>query len=312
MSIQPPPHDREHEVSLQGIDLVELETFIAVAESGSFSAAAQRLHVAQPSVTGRVQRLETALGTKLLERTTRKVETTADGAMLLAQAKFALRGLREIVGKFREGARLARQRVVIASTPMVAAFTLPPIIHAYMTRYHDVQIELRDLQYRDAINALDAGTVDLAVLSLDAADSRFQFEALWTRNMVLVAPSGHAFDGRTHMGVDELADVQLTIVEQYQPVIDRIALALKERGLRLKPPRTVSNLNTLLGLLDAGMGVTLLPRSAADRDAPTKHTVVEIDDIDLTREFGIALPKNANLGTAATSFCQFLREAVRH
>jgi LysR family carnitine catabolism transcriptional activator len=310
MAVAPSQHERETEPSLQGIDLVELETFIAVAEAGSFSAAAQRLHVAQPSVTGRVQRLETALGTKLLQRTTRKVETTEDGALLLAEANRALRGLREVVGKFRDGARLARQRVVVAATPMLAAHTLPPLIHAYSSRYPDVQVELRDLQYADALNALDTDAADLAVLALEGNDARYRFEPLWTRDMVLVAPRGHELAGRERIKLEEIARYPLMVVEQYQPIVARIAQALKPLGLSLPPIRAVANLNTLLGMFDAGMGVTLLPRSAA-AGIGSGHSGIDIEGLDLRRNFGIVLARQSDLGTAATSFCRYLREHMR-
>ena len=310
MSVRINVWDRDAEPSLLGIDLIELETFIAVAEAGSFSIAAQRLHVAQPSVTGRVQRLETALGTKLLQRTTRRVETTADGALLLTEANYALRGLRSVVGKFREGARLARQRVVVAATPTIAAVTLPQIIKDYSSRFPDVQVDLRDLQYSDALDAVSSGAADLAVLALEEGETRFRFEPLWTRDMVFVAPAGHELTGHARMTLEELAHYPLMVVEQYQPIVARIAEALKQRGLTLSQVRTVGNLNTLIGMLDAGMVATLLPRSTARRIDPAKHTVVELDGVDLRRSFGIVLSPSGQLGTAADSFCAFLRHAM--
>ncbi|WP_322032261.1 LysR family transcriptional regulator [Paraburkholderia sp. J76] len=302
--------DRETGSTLQGIDLVELETFIAVAETGSFSAAAQRLHVAQPSVTGRVQRLETALGTKLLLRTTRKVETTPDGALLLEQATEALRGLRRIVGQFRSNARLARHRVVVAATPMLAAHTLPALIQRYAARFPDVQVELCDLQYADALAALDGGTADLAVLALEGNDPRYRFEKLWTREMALVVPPGHELAGLERVDLEVLARFPLMVVEQYQPIVGRIREALAQRGLTLPPVRAVANLNTLLGMFDAGMGVTLLPRSSLTRFGSNERAGIEIEGVDLQRHFGIAVARHSEPNTSTLSFWQFLRENV--
>lgn len=90
----------DHSGSAEGIDTIsqrfdldELETFLAVADLGSFSAAAKKMHVSQPSVTNRVQRLEAMLKTKLVERTTRRVLVTPDGAEFASRAKLALQGL---------------------------------------------------------------------------------------------------------------------------------------------------------------------------------------------------------------------------
>ena len=204
-----------------GIDLIELETFIAVAQAESFSAAAQRLHVTQPTVTGRIQRLEAALGAKLLRRTTRKVETTPQGALLLAESVQALSGLNRLVQSFRKKARQARQRVVIAATPTLAALTLPPIIQAYSERFPDVEIELRDLQHPAALAAVDDGSADLAVLALESDDARFRFQTLWTDDMLLVAPRGHPLAGAGSVGLKELAGQTLIVVDQHQVLRDR-------------------------------------------------------------------------------------------
>jgi LysR family carnitine catabolism transcriptional activator len=293
-----------------GLELIELETFIAVAQAGSFSMAAQMLHVTQPTVTGRVQRLESTLGSKLLVRTTRKVDTTPQGRQLLVEATAALQGLSKLVDGFRHKARLARQRVVIAATPMLSALSLPPVIHAYSERYPDVQVELHDLQYPDALAALDAGTADLAVLALDEEDARFRFQTLWTDDLVLVVPVGHPLAARSRVALEDLAEHRLTVVGQYQPILSKLADEMGRRGFPLPKPKTLANLNTLMGMLDAGIGITLLPRSVGSRDEGRRHVVVEIEGLLLRRSYGIALPYKAKLSTAAQSFCKFLRQAM--
>ena len=295
---------------LIGIDLAELETFVAVAELGSFSLAAKRMHVTQPSVTGRVQRLEATLGTSLLVRTTRKVETTAAGAALLREAVQTLAGLRKVVAEFRQQARVARQRVVVAATPMLAALSLPPIIRDYSKRYTDVNVVLRDLQYPDALAALDAGHADLAVLAYEGKDRRFRAQPLATDEMVLVAPATHPLGRFKSVVLAQIALHPLLVIEQYEPMYQRIAEVLKQRGLALAPALSVGNLNTLLGMLDAGMGATLLTRSMGKRTRGRGHVMIEIDDLKLVRQFALVRSSKVRLGTAAESFGRFLRQAM--
>src|SRR3954453_16165781 len=101
--------------------LSELETFLVVVEEGSFSRAAERLCISQPSATTRVKKLEAVLGVKLLNRTTRIVEPTEDGKLLSDAAGEALNGLFEILHQLRDRSQAARNRVVIAATPTIAA-----------------------------------------------------------------------------------------------------------------------------------------------------------------------------------------------
>lgn len=293
-----------------GIELIELETFLTVASLESFSLAAEHLHVTQPSVTGRVQRLESGLGTQLLIRTTRKVELTPDGARLLEDASGALEGLRKTVQRFRDRQRQARQRVVVAATPMLAALTLPPIIRDYSQRYTDVQVVLRDLGYRETLDAVDDGSADLAVLSLEGTDKRFRVQSLAQDDVVLVAPPNHPLAGRATASLAQIAKHPLMVIKQYEPMRERIAAELRKRGIELKESAAVSNLNTLLGMLDAGMGATLLTRSMALRSQQTGHSIVQIEGLQLIREFSVLRSRKTELGTAPESFIRFLRKAM--
>ncbi|WP_323499394.1 LysR family transcriptional regulator [Variovorax sp. LG9.2] len=294
-----------------GLDLHELETFIAVARLGSFSLAAQQLHVTQPSVTGRVQRLEASLGTPLLIRTTRAVRPTPAGAALLTEASSALEGLRKLVSGFRQDARLARQRVVVASTPMLAALTLPSIIRGYGQRFTDVQVVLRDLRYPEALAALESGAADIAVLAYEEDDKRFSAQTIGRAEMVVVAPSSHPLATLTSVTVAQLAAHPLLLVEQYLPMRERIVEALKPSGLTLAPYTLVDNLNTLLGMLDAELGATLLPVTMAARKRMEQHTKVEIEDLKLFRTFSVVRSSRAQLGTAAESFSEFVIQSMR-
>lgn len=292
-----------------GLDLVELQTFIAVARSLSFSAAAAQLHVTQPTVTGRIHRLEALLGVQLLRRTTRKVEPTPAGELLLNEATKTLQGLSVLVEHFRTEARRARQRVVVAATPTIAALRMPPLIKAYAERFPDVEVELLDLKYAGVLAAIESGEADVAVLALDAPDRRYRFTSLWKDDMVVLAPRSHALARHRSVGLEELASVSLIVIDQYHAVLGRIAAALKARGLSMPPPKVVGNLNTLLGMLDAGMGVTLLPRSVSGRGSVSKHARIEIGDIDMTRNFGIVTARDTKPNAALQSFIRFLRQA---
>ena len=293
-----------------GLDLLELETFVAVAELGSFSLAAQHLHVSQPTVTGRVQRLESTLGTRLLVRSTRKTELSPQGALLLVEVVRALDGLRKITTRFKERARLGRRQVIVASTPVLASLTLPPIIRDYSLRFTDVEVVLRDLRHSEALLAVENGTADLAVVAFDDKDNRFRAQLLRTDEMVLVTPASHRLAGKVRVRVEELAGQSLLVIEHYEPMRMQIDEELKKRGLRLGASPTVANLNTLIGMLDAGMGPTLMPRSMASRSSAAGHSIVELEGIVLLRKFAVLSARKVKLGTAAESFIRFLRKAM--
>lgn len=293
------------------IELVELETFIAVAELGSFSRAAQQLHVTQPSVTNRVKALEAALGTRLVVRTTRKMELTAQGARLLKEAKSTMAGLKSLVQEFLQDARLARHRVVVGTTPMMAAAVVPSLIRDYSRRYTNVQVQLVDLRHPDLLAALDTGAAEVGLLVYDGDDKRFHVEHLWTDDMVLVVPRKHALASQKRAALEEIAACDLIVIEPFVQMRQRIADELALRGVTLPPSTMVGMLTTVIGMLDAGIGVALMTRwmSRQVRNQPAGHVVLEIDGIKLERNYCLLYSRSASLSTAAQSFCGFLRSA---
>ena len=292
------------------LELVDLETFAAVATLGSFSAAARQLNITQPSVTSRIQRLETSLGTKLLIRTTRKVELTRRGSLLRTEADKTLAGLRRIADRFRLDAAAARNRVVVAATPMVAATMLPDVIRSHGERHPGVEIQVRDLGHGDALQAIAVGDADVAVVAFDGKDKRFRSQTLRNDDIVLIVPPNHPLARSGRATLDEIAAFPLMMLEQYETMRARIAAEVARHGLTLKPAASAGNLNTLVGMLDAGMGVLLLPRVMARRSLQAGHVVVEIDGIELHRRFCIVMLRDAQPTTVVRRFCRHLREEM--
>ncbi|BAO89955.1 LysR family transcriptional regulator [Caballeronia cordobensis] len=288
-------------------DLVELETFLTVVELGSFSAAAKRLHVSQPSVTARVQRLESTLKTRLLVRTTRHVEPTPAGKRLRERAEIALRDLRKLLQEFQADAEAARLRVVVAATPMIAAVMLPPLIHSFCQRYPDVRIQLRDLQYEDVVARIETNEADLAVVAFDNDSSKLSFEALSEEDMLVVVPKTHPLAQAGKVTLEQLAQIPLMLLDRYSMLRETLGDEFAKRGLSLRPMHHAANLSTLLGMVDAGLGATFLPRSMAQRYARDTRATLQVADVSLTRSFGILRSRDADLSAAALSFVRHLQ-----
>ena len=291
-------------------DLVELETFLAVVELASFSQAALKLSISQPSVTGRIQRLESTLKTRLLVRTTRHVAPTPAGERLRDKAQEALKDLRSLLQEFQVTAEEERMRVVVGATPMIAAGMLPPIIRGFCSRYIDVQLQLRDLQYEDVVSRIASGDVDLAVVAFDNDFGAFEFEPLTHEDMLLVVPSSHPLAQADHITLDQLADAPLMFLERYASLQATLAQAYASRGLTLRATQQAANLSTLLGMVDAGNGVTFLPRSMAQLHAVGTRSTVRVSDVALTRSFGILRARGKERSPAAERFCDYLRDAL--
>ena len=286
-------------------DLAALETFLAVADLGSFSLAAKKLHISQPSVTSRVQRLEGALRVKLLVRTTRRAELTAEGERLRGAAEQALSGLREVLRDFRVAAESGRRRILVAATPMIAT-TLPPIIQSYCERHPDVQVRILDVSYERFVSSLEAGTADIGVGVLDGDPGKLSFELLSDEEMLLVVPATHALAGKREVTIDEVTPYPLMILARYSTLRARLTEEYAKRGLTFQP-LDAANVATLLGMIDAGMGIAFLPRALVQSHARRSRVALRVADVELSRRYGIVTLRGTRLSAAAEGFCRYLR-----
>lgn len=287
------PHLRFH--------LPELETFLVVLEEGSFSRAAERLCVSQPSVSSRVKRLENVLRVKLIERTTRSVEATPDGKLLKAAAEEALSGLYAVLHQFRDRSDAARNRVVIAATPMISATFMPRIIHSYSERFPDVQVVLRDMPFEMLLKCIGDGTADIGVTAVDGDYDHLLFQPLAEEDVVLVVPAKHPLAKQDHVVVEMILPYRMIFLDRYTSLRERLSGEFARHGAVLEAS-TASTLPTLMGMIDTGSCVTFLPRSMAQVNARETRAIVEIADFRAVRSYGSISARKTALTSAVQSF----------
>ena len=290
-----------------GIGLPELETFLAVVSEGSFSQAARRLNLSQPAVTARVQKLEQMLDVRLLNRTTRRIEPTAAGTRLADEAGRALQGLHRLVTQMLVDSGKARRRVTVAATPMVAALLLPGMLQKWHAECPDIAVVMRDLRHFAALESLDRGECDLAVLALDEPLPRFRFELLMDDEVVALAPEGHVLATRGSITLAELASHPVMILEQYVGILAQIEQACTAQGLHFAPSAAAANLQTILGMVDAGAALAVLPRVMAGRSRSEPRHCLAIEGVTLRRRYGVLTLRERRPSMAALSFSEFLR-----
>lgn len=294
------PVNKSEDWSLR-FELAELETFLAVVEEGSFSRAAKRLHISQPSVTNRIKRLEDVLRVKLLVRTTRHVETTPEGRWLRTEGQRTLRGLRVVMQHFRQASETARNRVLVTATPMIAARVMPELIRSYTERFPGVQVQLRDLQHDQLMRAIAEGEADLGVTALDGGGAgRLHFSPLAQEEVVLVVPASHPLAGEERVTLMQVARHPLMFLERYTDLRQRLQRAFEALGQPFMPG-TASTLPTLLGMIDAGHCLAFLPRSMAQSYARHSRRTLRIDDFQATRAYGCVVARTGG-SSAVTSF----------
>ena len=177
-------------------DLAELQAFVAVAERQSFRAAAEALHLSQPALSRRIDKLEAALGTALLARTTRRVALTATGRDFLAPARLALGSLQDAVLRLAGDKALRRGQVRVACVPTLATQVLPAVLRPFAARFPGVRVQLLDGSASAVLAAVTGGEADFGIDFVGAQAPEVRFAPLGREPYVLVLPRTHAWARR--------------------------------------------------------------------------------------------------------------------
>lgn len=288
----------------------DLEAFIAVAESGGFRRAATRLGMSQSSVTLRVQRLERLLGHKLFNRTTRQVSLTEAGLRLRARGGHAISELTSIVRELQDEAQLKFGRVVMGASPTLASTVLPALLGRFMTTHPGVTMQLHDDFTGSILERLMAGSIDMALVPFDGRDHDLQCEHLFTDELVVAAPRSMALPANRALRFAEFA--RLPFVSMPLPSAIRTTLSdlyARERQ-SFRPVFEANNLNTLIALVRAGMGVSVLPEPLLE--AMTDLVRIRVEGLSFVRRIGLVTVRGRALSPAAASFAAIVIQALKH
>lgn len=284
-------------------DLGELQAFVVTAEKSSFRLAADALFLSAPALSRRVERLESALGVRLLERTTRSVELTAVGQEFLHEARSALAGLDLAVQRVSDQVHLRRGRVTVACIPSVASHVLPRVLRAFAVAQPEVQVHVMDESARHVLDAVMQGAADFGLSFTGSQESALRFELLTRERYVLAMPHSHRWAKRKEIAWAELAGQRLVSVSRDSA--NRLLLDQATADLA-NPPVAWYECNHVAGalaLVEGGLGLAVLPQLAL----PPEHSVVcgvPLIDPDLWRTLGLLQRRDRILGPAAEALRQ--------
>lgn len=290
------------------VTLRQLRAFVAVARAASFTRAAERLHLSQPALTVQVRELESALGARLLDRNTRQVKLTDAGRELLPTLERVLADLDGVTQSSRALAAGERGRVRVAALPSISATRLPAAIARLRERYPAIRVELRDTVAQKILALVAAEEVDFGIGSFEGAGRGFEMRPLGSDRLALVCPKGHPLDRRRNVAVKDLADWPLVLMDSMSSVRAHVQRAFAARGREATPAYEVTYMSTAVGLVRAGLGVSLLPTSALELRGMEGLRVRELSDAALSRPLSVVLKSGRSLSPAAERLVQALRK----
>ncbi len=290
-------------------ELLDLRAFLAVMETGSFNKAADMLNLSQPALSRRIKALEDSIGAPLLERTTRRVSPTTVGRDLQPLLVRLIDELETSVLSMSATGKMQHGQVTIACVPTAAFYFLPRVIRRFHSIHPHIRIRILDLSASEGLRSVANGESEFGISMLGSADPELTFSPLMEDPFVLACHKDHPLAGSSTIGWRDLADFPLIGVSRHSG--NRIILdnALAHLGLQLNWFYEVNHLSTSLGLVEAGIGISVLPRLATPQgDHPIIVTRTIIDPL-VTRTMGIVERRNGRLSPAAGKFRDILRDS---
>lgn len=245
---------------MNSLTLKQLRYFEALARHGHFGHAAQACAISQPALSMQIKELEEALGAVLVERGPRRLRLTSFGEQAAERARDILRAVDELGDLARASGEQLVGRLRLGVIPTVAPYLLPKIVGALAEAHPALEVRVRETVTPRLIAELDEGRLDAALVALPVSEPSLTEVALFAENFVLVRPG--ADDGKPVPSAEMLREMRLLLLEEGHCFRDQ---ALAFCKMRTAPPREVldaSSLSTLVQMVGAGIGVTLIPEMA--------------------------------------------------
>lgn len=235
----------------------QLRAFVQLAELKSFTRAAAASHLSQPAFSALIRALESEVGVRLFDRSTRHVDLTVEGREFHSGAQRVLAEMEAVLASVRERVTLKRGRVALALLPSLAAGWLPDVLAAFHAEFPEIELEVFDVLSEMCIESVRSGRADIAIAATRVDTPELRAEPFQTDEFYLVARRGHPLlDHPNPKPRDLLAFdfVHLSRNSSVRQYLDAATLPVKMRTLM-----EVDKLATVMGMVRAGIGISVVP-----------------------------------------------------
>ncbi|AUB39088.1 DNA-binding transcriptional regulator, LysR family [Nostoc flagelliforme CCNUN1] len=293
------------------MELRHLRYFIAVAEELHFTKAAERLHIAQPPLSQQIQQLEAELGVKLFERKTkRQVQLTEAGKVFLQEAYQLLMQLETAVALTQRTGRGETGQLRIGFTSLVIYDLLPLILQQFREQFLEVELVLLELTTSKQEQALRDSLIHVGFAHPPLEDDTLSYKCIHRETLVVALSSTHSWAEKEHICVQSLLSEPLIMFPRYLApgLYDRIMSLFQQRNFKPNITQEAIQMQTIIGLVSAGMGVAIIPSSLQNLQRSGVFYRPILEEVPVI-ETAVIWQQN-NLTPIVENFLQFTQKAI--
>lgn len=294
------------------MEIYQLETFVAVAAQGSFTRAAEALHLTQPAVTRQIAALEAEMRTKLFDRLGRSVQLTAAGETLHAYALQIARLAHEARHAVLEVGTGAAGRLAVGASSTLATYVLPSLLRGFRESHPRVDISVHTGVSAQVLQMVIANEADLGLITGEVHEKALVATELAEYETCVVVPAAHALAKRRTIRAAELAGSPLILMESgtnLRAYVDRL---LGEAGVEEQVTMELDNVEAIKRMIDAGLGISMLPEVSVrpEVEAGRLATLSLTDVPHASRKITLVYRRDKFLSASIKSFIALLAASL--
>jgi len=290
------------------MEIHQLTYFVAVSETGSFSRAAERCNVAQPSLSQQIMKLEAELGEPLFDRLRRRVVLTEAGSRLLPHATAILAELHDIKQNVGQEADTGVGSLTVSFIPTIAPFLLPRVIRRFSQDFPEAKLEVHENLTEEIVRDLIDGKLDVGITSMPIRNRLIRTQELLTEPLLVASSRFYEITQRASIHVKELDDFPFIALSEMHCLGDQIQSFCYQQRLDLQIVCHTAQLSTLQNCIAMGLGVSLVPQALALEDDSGQIVYRNLSDATPERKIAAATHKRRLQSHLARQFIQIVRE----
>jgi len=294
------------------VTLRQMRAFVAVAQDGSITQAAKRVHLTTSALSMLVSSLEGELGVRLFERTTRRLVLTEAGAELLPTIQTVFDELDSALEGLRQSSHRRSGRLSLATSPLLGATLVPSLLASFLKEHASVRVELLDLPVNAIAEAVRSGHVDFGVCTQDAEVPDLVSTVLFQDSLMLACLPTHPFANRRSVRWTELVGEKLVLLTRGAGLRSLVEHGFAAHGETIEPAFEVSQVTTAVGLVEVGLAVSILPSYALASARSVGVVQVPLIDPVVDRNIVALTAPQRKLTQASGAFLAHFKSSMRN
>lgn len=304
------------------MDFRQLQYMLKVAEERSFSKAAQKLYIAQPSLSQFIQKLEQQLGVELFDRSSTPLRLTYAGELYVETAKRILDLNDQLSQQMEDAANSKKGRLTIGLSPFRSAYILPKVLPLFHEKFPGIEIVLVEGTSTELEDFAMKGTTDICIMTLPIEDKLYSYEPILTEEILVAMSPNHSLHTKINMKLDSklhrpvinlklLSEEPFIMLKQNQKLRQIAVNLCKQAGFKPKVVLESKSIETIHALALAGIGITLIPDSLTwSLHKPDQPIYYSIEELDARRTLVAAYRKGRYLSVAARAFIEMMKNIL--